>query len=136
LERRKRTRYGASHIFAGVALLALFLQIIAVALCPCESVNAFAGPMAQAAAMPDCHHAMAPDAPSDSTQDKAPAPGKQTNCPFCAAHCHAPLVFAAALGSVDYFAAVATTITPAHVRLSEPVRFSLAASPRGPPASI
>jgi hypothetical protein len=107
------------------------LQIVAVALCPCGSANALSDLRAQSA-MP-CH-----GEPGSSGHEHGGGPnhGKPANCPFCSAHCHAPLAFAPALTGVEPFLAVATASGPAQFVIFEPARFASGASPRGPPASI
>ena len=113
-----------------LALFALFLQIVAAGLCPCgfTAVDALAD-------MPHCH-ADAGDAPVDHAHGGDQAPAHHSDpCPFCTAHCHAPLAMAPAV------AAIART----YVRVAEPVprlivfadvaRFPAGAPPRGPPAA-
>jgi hypothetical protein len=131
--RGKRTLRRAGGYCAFLALLALVLQIVAVALCPCGPANALAGAPAQSA-MPPCH---GEPGSADHEHGGAPNRDKPANCPFCSAHCHAPLVFAPALSGVEPLFAIATTAGPAHfVFFFEPARFASGASPRGPPASI
>ncbi|MGP0060867.1 MAG: DUF2946 family protein [Beijerinckiaceae bacterium] len=116
---------------AYLALLALLLQVIAVALCPCGLASAAAHAQA---AMPHCHE-VASDTPSDHRQSDDPAQGQHSHCPFFfSAHCHAPLAVAPSIASLEVFFAVSVTPEQAAFIFPSPAHFPAGAPPRGPPA--
>lgn len=129
--RRERTAAATPPgLVLWLALFALFLQIVAAGLCPCGFTAADA-----LADMPHCH-VDAGDAAADHGHGGDQAPGHHSDpCPFCTAHCHAPLAMAPAV------AAIARTYTrilepaPCLVVVAEVARFPAGAPPRGPPAA-
>ncbi len=128
--RKKRMVRALRGAAAHLALLALLLQVIAVALCPCGLASA--APYAQTA-VAHCHD-VASDTHSDRGHGEVPAQGKHSPCPFCSAHCHAPLAFAPAIAGLKVF--IAVSITPEHAAFifPSPAHFPAGAPPRGPPA--
>lgn len=118
---------GLRHIPVWLAVLALYLQLFAAALCigssrSSEATNAFS----------ICHTPGNGD-PSGSARNKAPT-GR--SCPFCAIHCKAAMALAPSIGVSQTFIAVSTRVEHlAAPALVLPARLFLSAPPRGPPVS-
>jgi hypothetical protein len=112
-----------NQFFAGLAILALYFQLAAGALCTMGLPTApdFSG-------FPICHFGAGhPEKPGHS------APQQQ--CAFCVVHCHAALALAPAL----HFGAPAGILVqpqPLQYALQTRLRFAMAAQPRGPPSFI
>ncbi|MEW6435970.1 MAG: DUF2946 family protein [Pseudomonadota bacterium] len=113
-----------NQFVAGLAILGLYLQLAAAALCMAGFTS---GP--DLSGFPICHSSSGDQAPAS----KSGVPQQQQHsCPFCALHCHAALVLAAAI-VLAALASVATPVEPRQLTALPRLRFAIAAQPRGPP---
>jgi len=117
------------QIAAWLAILGLYVQLAAAGLCTCGlPVLSPAGPF------PICHGQNAADNASQAPDHHTPV--HHDECPFCQAHCHAAMVAAPGLASIERFDAVLPGTEPAPFIVPQAARFQAGAPPRGPPASI
>lgn len=114
------------QVFAGLAILGLYVQLIAAGLCAASSATG-----ADLTDFPICH--------TDISSGKTPvpsgdhAPASQHSCPFCAIHCHVVIVLAPAIMALAIGAVVATPQRRGVVVTLTFTRFFASAAPRGPP---
>ncbi len=113
-----------NQFVAGLAILGLYLQLAAAALCMAGFTS---GP--DLSGFPICHAASGDETPASKSGG---VPQQQHSCPFCALHCHAALALAPII-ALAVLASVATRIQPRPTRAFLRLRFAIAAQPRGPP---
>lgn len=106
---------------AALAIAGLYLQLAAVALCTAGLPSG-----SDLLLFPICHSAV------DGNATPKPGHAPQQSCPFCALHCHAAMALPPALHFVKPTSLA--TGAPAPLATSQPpLRFAIAAEPRGPP---
>jgi len=114
-----------NQFIAGLAILGLYLQLAAAALCMAGFTS---GP--DLSGFPICHSSSGDQAPA-SKSGGAPQQ-QQHSCPFCALHCHAALALAPTLAFVALLA-VAVSAQMLQPATLPRLHFAIAAQPRGPP---
>jgi hypothetical protein len=124
LARRRATAAGGRQFVACLAILGLYLQLAAGALCTACLPS---GP--HLSDVPICHPASAQADPA--RPDHAPQQPEQP-CPFCALHCYAAMALPPALPVIAPVADISAQ--PLTRTAWQPRRhFTIAAQPRGPP---
>src|SRR5579862_4807013 len=86
---RQTTALALRQLLAGLAILGLYVQLMAAGLCAAGSAAA-----ADPAGFPICHTDVGG---SDSAPSGNHPPASQHPCPFCAVHCHAAITAAFAV---------------------------------------
>ncbi len=139
-ERNKRYALAArAGAFSWLAALALYVQIIAGALCAAGTANAAFDTGADSP-FPICQ-TQSNDTRSAQTQDNdhkdgGHAPAHEHNCLLCSVHCQAALAPAPSLGGIATVFAVSITPEPAPFIFPSAARFPAGAPPRGPPSAV
>lgn len=138
---RNKRKTLVAHGRAGgwFAVLALYVQIIAGALCAAGTANAAFDTRADSP-FPICQ-TQPNDTRSAQTQDNdhkdgGHAPAHEHNCLLCSVHCQAAMAPAPSLGGIA--AVFAVSIVPQHAAFIFPsvARFPAGAPPRGPPSAV
>ena len=112
-----------NQLIAFLAILGLYLQLAAGALCAANS----AAP--DISGFPICHSASehSPASKTGNVPDQ-----HQQSCPFCALHCHAALLLP--LAFIFASRSAIAKLPEALCHFAQPrLRYSIAAQPRGPP---